>query len=153
MSGGILFSEENIISHRTASVTESQNLVGFVLHPAKRMSELAPRVSWRVVAATKTSDMDFVWVYRRLLSANDERALERGPRCVAQKVKALLFNTDPQFTVRWADSGESVALFINRVPWAFIDGINHSRYSKGLIDTHFGKQWNQVLFESVFEEN
>lgn len=153
MGGGILFSEENIISLRTAFVGESQNLIALRLKPATRVSSLSPRKSWRATAASKRGLEDFVWLYRRPLSASDELSLERGPPCVAQKFKAVSFETDPQFTLRWTDSGEGVVVYINGEPWAFIDESNRRGYSKGMIDAYFGNQWNQELFESIFEED
>ncbi len=73
-----------------------------------------------------------------------------GPPCVAQKVKAISFEGVPKFRLRWTDSGEGVALFLNGEPWAFIDESNHNGYSKGMTNSIIGNQWNQPLFEKLF---
>lgn len=150
MGEGILFSEENIISLRTAFVAESQNLVGLRLKPGDRLSELSLRKSWTATAASKSGWQDFVWLFRRPLSASDELKLKSGSLSMAQKIKALSFETGPDYALRWTDSGESVALYINGEPWAFIDESSHRGYSKGMIDGYFGNQWNQDLFEKLF---
>jgi hypothetical protein len=66
--------------------------------------------------------------------------------------KEMLFAEVPQFSVLWADSGNSVAVLLNGEPWAFIYEDTQQGYSKGILKPDGGNAWNQQLFEKIFRE-
>ncbi len=70
--------------------------------------------------------------------------------CVEQDVRPMTFEKPPEFKLLWADSGHSVALYLNREPWAFIEEETHQGYSKGIFNRAHKKAWNQELFEKTF---
>lgn len=62
----------------------------------------------------------------------------------------MVFKEPPAMKLLWTDSGQSVALFLNGEPWAFIhEGKNHG-YSKGILRPAFGNPWDRALFEKTF---
>jgi len=67
----------------------------------------------------------------------------------------MRFESPPELRLLWADSGNTVALYLNGEPWAFIDEETHKGYSKGVLKPAaplpaMGNQWDQELFEKLF---
>jgi hypothetical protein len=92
-------------------------------------------------------------------SPSEERKLaDVFPPVVENGLKPLAFDTPPVFKLLWADSGHSVALYLNGEPWAFIDEATHEGYSKGILlpkESYLkppGKLWDQKLFEETFPD-
>ena len=150
MTGEILLRENNVISLRTAFVTDDGNLVELRLHPADLTSRIPSGGKPSATLNFKWVLEDSVWIYRHLRSVTDELELKNSPPCVDQKVRALLFESPPALTLQWSDSGHGVALYVNEEPWAFIDEATHRGYSKGILDATWKNQWNQELFEKLF---
>ena len=68
-----------------------------------------------------------------------------------QGIRQMQFEKPPVFKLLWADSGNSVALYLNGEPWAFIDEKTHQGYSKAILNPKIGNLWNQELFETIFK--
>ena len=139
-----LLSEDNVISLRSAYVSDDGNIVNFHLLPAFLDSE---NLEW--VFSDRT------YLYRHMRSPTEELKLMRGLPSVEQHLKPIKFETPPKLEFRWADSGNSVAVYLNGNPWAFIDEENHEGYSKGVLKPPAGSpaianQWDQDLFEKLF---
>jgi hypothetical protein len=149
-----LLEENNVISLRTAYVVDNGNLVGFQLMPAWLDSSI-PR-------KRGLARKDFEWVlsdqsylYRHMRSVTEEVELMSCFPCVEQAVKPMRFESPPELRLLWADSGNTVALYLNGEPWAFIDEETHKGYSKGVLKPAaplpaMGNQWDQELFEKLF---
>ena len=147
----ILLQEDNVISLRTAFVNDDGNLAYFSLMPADLESLIPKGRTWWAPKDFDWVSKDSVWLYRRMRSAADEKKLMRDFPCVDQDVKPLAFEKPPQFKLRWTDSGNSVALYLNGEPWAFIHEESHHGYSKGIVKETIEKHvWNQALFEKTF---
>jgi hypothetical protein len=72
-----------------------------------------------------------------------------------RNIKVLEFAHPPELRLLWADSGQSVALFLNEEPWAFIHEEKNHGYSKGILTSavgNLGNPWNQELFERTFTD-
>jgi len=146
----ILVQENNVISLRTAIVGDDGNLVGFSLYPGD-LASLTPK--GRTWWAPKDFDwvmQDTAWLYRHMRSVAEEKKLMRAFPCVEQDVRPMAFEMPPEFRLLWADSGHSVALYLNGEPWAFIEEERHLGYSKGVLKPAVGKLWDQELFEKTF---
>jgi hypothetical protein len=144
-----LLQEENVISLRTAFVVDDGSLVGFQLLPAWLDSSIPTQ--------SGSSPKDFEWVfwyqtylYRHMRTASGELDLMSGFPRVEQGVKPMKFECSPMLKLLWADSGNTVALYLNGEPWAFIDDESHKAYSKGILKTTVGNVWDQALFEKLF---
>ncbi|SRR6266542_3362160 len=147
----ILLRETNRVSLRTAFVNDDGNLVDFSLNPTpKDLVSLLPKGNkW----TSKDFDWvlkDSIWLYRHLRSAADEIKLMSDFPCVDQDIKPLEFEETPQFKLFWTDSGNSVALYLDGEPWAFICEETHQGYSKGMLVSDTGGLWDQELFEKTF---
>jgi len=146
---GTLFEEDNVISLRTAAVEDNGNLVAFSLLPAWLSSSIPgskPRgFDW--------ASEDFVWLYRHKRPDPEEVRLRYAFAPLEQILKPIAFDTPPQFKFEWSDSGNSVALYLNGEPWAFIAEDTHLGYSKGILDPEHKNSWNQKLFEKIFNED
>ena len=59
-------------------------------------------------------------------------------------IKELALENPPKLKLLWTDSGNSVAVYLNGEPWAFIDEHTQKAYSKGVLNSSLGKSWNQV---------
>jgi hypothetical protein len=141
----VLLSQTNRMSLRTALINDDGNLVHLHLNPTPE--------NLLQFLTTKNSDWvskDAVWLYRHLRSAEDEIRLMGDFPCVDQDIKPLEFQETPQFKLIWADSGNSVALYLNGEPWAFICMETHQGYSKGMLPSDTGRTWDQELFEKTF---
>ena len=66
-------------------------------------------------------------------------------------VRQMSFEKPPKFKLLWTDSGQSVALYLDGEPWAFIDETSHCGFSKGMLKEGRNKRpWDQQLFENIF---
>jgi hypothetical protein len=144
----VLFREDNIISLRTAFITKNEGRVYFGLPPA----------NWISLDSQGTSDalaMDryATWLYRELRSPLEENKLLRAwPQILDQDLKPMCFEKGPEFKLLWTDSGNSVAVCLNGIPWAFVDQETEQAYSKGILNREAGNLWNQQLFDRIFDE-
>jgi hypothetical protein len=146
----ILLQENNVISLRTAIVGDDGNLVGFSLYPADLTSLIPKGRTWWAPKDFEWVSQDSTWLYRHMRSAADERKLMHGFPCVEQDVRPMVFENPPEFKLLWADSGNSVALYLSGQVWAFIEEETHLGYSKGIIEGTDKNAWNQELFEKTF---
>jgi len=150
-----LFKEENIVSLRTAYVSEhkNRNVVSLSLSPIER--ELRDSFGTGPIRLDCVSK-DMVYLYRYLISPSDEMKLMQSVRNWELQLKPLKFEGDPEFRLCWSDSGNSVALYLNGEPWAFIYEGTRSGHSKGILPRlsvdipKVGNQWDQQLFEKTF---
>jgi hypothetical protein len=152
----VLIEEGNVISLRTAYVCDGGDLVSFRLDPADKLAVIAEKKRW----GPEDFDCvlkDSVWIYRKLRTPARERMLMLTfPPIVQTDVKPLAFAMPPRFKLLWADSGHSVALYLNGEPWAFIDEATHEGYSKGILSPKEsyirppGNLWDQSMFERIF---
>jgi len=94
------------------------------------------------------------WLYRQKRSFIGEIELKLSRVTIEKDILPRTFNKSPNLELLWSDSGQSVALFIDQTPWAFIpEGKNHG-YSKGILGpTIIGNTWDQALFEKMFRPN
>jgi hypothetical protein len=136
-----LLFEDNIISLRTAYVLDNGDLVSLSLTPASDNS--VPRTD-------NPMKRDSTWLYRHKKSAAEELAVMQDSISIRHDIMPLEFTTPPEFRLLWADSGHSVALFLNGEPWAFIHEEKYNGYSKGIISPTLPNPWNQELFEQTF---
>jgi hypothetical protein len=142
-----VFEEENVISLRTAFVFDDGNLVNFRLMQAAETSIPATK---RRSPSVESCLKDAVWLYRHLRSESEETELVTGLPRIEQDIRPIRMSTPPRFHFVWSDSGHSVALFLNGEPWAFIDEVGHTGYSKGILKADVGRPWDQLLFERIF---
>jgi hypothetical protein len=141
-----LLEEANPISLRTAYVNDDGDVVDFRLMPSLREQQSGRlRPDW---------SSEFAWLYRHMRSRAEEEELMQGFPCMAKDLKPMAFEGQPRFILRWSESGNSVAIWINGQPWAFIDEETHRGYSKGVItpsnDQPVGNLWDQEIFEKRF---
>jgi hypothetical protein len=147
-----LLKQTNVISLRTATVTDDGNLVELRLEPADSNALMpAEKRHW----APKDFDWvykDFAWLFRHMRSESEEEKLRSEDR-MEQAITPLVFAKPPKMRLMWTDNGNSVALYLNEQPWAFIFESDHKGYSKGVLGAHTCNGWNQELFERVFEQS
>jgi hypothetical protein len=67
-------------------------------------------------------------------------------------LKVMQFTHQPEMKLLWTDPGESVALFLEGQPWAFIHREKNHGYSKGVLRPGYGNTWDANLFEQTFSE-
>jgi len=148
--------ESNVISLRTAIVSDDGNRVSLRLMPVDVTSFFPEDGKWSPKHFEWVSQ-DSVWLYRHLRSDVDERELMNGPPCVDQDLKPLALTSRPAFSLVWEDSGHNVALYMNGAPWAFICELGHVGYSKGILVPQASRvrplkhPWDQRLFEITFK--
>jgi hypothetical protein len=145
-----LLEEDNIVSLRTAFVLDDGDLVEFRLMPVDLESLTPKERNWWAPKDFDWVSRDCTWLYRHIRSAVEEAKLMSGLSCVEKNVKPITFEKPPEFKLLWTDSGHSVALFMNGLPWAFIHEETHQGYSKGVLDPSSKKYWNEELFEKTF---
>jgi hypothetical protein len=80
------------------------------------------------------------YIYRRIIISLEE------------DIKVMTFAHPPELRLLWADSGHSVALYLDGQPWAFIHEEKNHGYSKGILRPTVGNTWDQELFEQTFIE-
>ena len=149
----LLLKEQNIISLRTAYVSEhdGRNLVSLSL--TEEVKE-----KWKVEPGRYYSmPKDYAYLYRYRISQSEEKGLAQGSRSWELQLKPLSFETKPEFRLLWTLSGNSVALYLNGEPWAFICEETHYGYSKGILSPlppempRASNSWDQQLFKKIFE--
>ena len=147
----ILLSETHVISLREAAVEDSGGIVCFQMMPA-----------WVQSSIPGTRPKDYGWdeeitfVYRHEKPANEEESLTSGPLAIERGIVFKKFDQPPIFKLLWTESGQSVALYLNGEPWAFIYEGNRKGYSKGVLPpigylSAVGNLWDQELFERLFK--
>lgn len=155
-----LLEENNVISLRRAVVIDDGSWVSFQLMPAW----LGSSIPGSRPKGFDWVSQDFARLYRHMRSVVEEAKLMSAFPCVEQDVKPMRFEKPPEFKLLWADSGNSVALYLNGEPWAFIDEQTHTGYSKGILKapdmTPWRKlkqkpirpmPWDQELYEKIFK--
>jgi hypothetical protein len=138
-----LLEEDNSTSLRTVLVDDDGDLVDLRLMPS-----LPDQITKRVKPGWGSSD--YAWLYRHMRSPLEEWKLMHALPCMKQDVRPMEFGKDPEFQLLWTSSGNSVALFLNGEPWAFICEETHQGYSKGILNSGVGNLWNQELFNKTF---
>jgi hypothetical protein len=153
--------EDNIISLRTAIVFDDGVKVNFRLMPVCLDSAIP--------TSTGKAPKDYDWVshdncylYRHVRSEDEEKGAACESPWVDQFVRPVRFENSPKIKLLWADSGNTVALYLDGEPWAFIYEETHTGYSKGVLEASaamrflgmrsfpIGKPWDQQLFERIF---
>lgn len=81
--------------------------------------------------------------YSQLIHRSFLLSFHRGER-------EMSFAKPPEFSLLWADSGNSVAVLLNGEPWAFVYEEKNHGYSKGILNPEHGNVWDQELFEKIF---
>lgn len=137
-----VLTEDNPISLRTAIVVDDGDLVYFTLLPRvwdTLISDACDNLRW-----------DSTWLYRRKRSFLKEMQIGRDLLHIERDIKPIAFKEPPALKIRWAASGNSVALWLNGEPWAFIYEASNHGYSKGILRPTIGNPWDQALFEKLF---
>jgi len=67
-----------------------------------------------------------------------------------KNLKVMQFTRQPEMRLRWTDPGDSVALFLEGQPWAFIHREKNHGYSKGVLRPGYGNTWDENLFAQTF---
>jgi hypothetical protein len=143
-----LFEEDNVISLRTATISDNDDLVVFRLTP-KWFGTSIPVSRARLM---ESASQDCAWLYRHMRSATGEAKLSGGIPCIQQNILAK--ETPALFKLLWSDSGHGTLVYVDGEPWAFIDERTHLGYSKGILKNTLSKsmtkKWDQELFEKLF---
>lgn len=147
-----LLEENNVISLRRAVVIDDGSSVGFHLMPAW----LGSSIPGSKPKGFDWVSQDFAYLYRHVKSLQEEEKLVRSINSWQQAIRPMRFEKPPIFKLLWADSGNTVALYLNGEPWAFIDEETHKGYSKGILKpvphiTAIRNGWDQELFEKIFK--
>jgi hypothetical protein len=137
--GKILLEEHNIISLRTTFIIDAGGHVALQMLPAS--SSMAPKLN-----VYKTEYWEWLKPYSTFLYQH----IPSGGVIPFRGIKELAFEKPPELKLLWADSGNSVAVYLNGEPWAFIDEHTQKAYSKGVLTSSLGKPWNQEIFEKTF---
>lgn len=145
-----LLEEDNIISLRTAYVIDDGKLVGFRLMPAELDVSKAPGCDWHKPKDCQWYLQDQTYLYRHTKSPKEEEEMIIGFDSWQQSVKPMCFEKPPRFKLLWADSGNTVALYLNGEPWALIHEETREGYSKGLLKSDVGNPWSEELFRQIF---
>jgi hypothetical protein len=148
-NGKILIEEHNIISLRTACVLDLDGFVALQLLPAESSMPTRPKVY-------KAEFIEWLRCYQIFM-------YEYYPSVSTIPIKhgrELAFEMPPELKLIWTDSGNSVAVYLNGEPWAFIDEHTQKAYSKGICASRLGSPWdskvkvgnpwNQEAFEKTF---
>jgi hypothetical protein len=145
-----LHREANVVSLRSAHVIDSGGLVVLVLNAADLSARIPKGRKWWGPQDFGWVENDLAWLYRHPRSQADELELSKSIDFVSKHTKVRSFQTPPKFRLLWADSGNSVAVYVNGEPWAFIDEQTRRGYSKGIADDAIGKQWDEAKFVNIF---
>jgi hypothetical protein len=147
--GKVLIEETNIISLRTACVVEVEGCVALQLMPAP--SSMAEKQN-----AYKREFVEWLRSYQTFLY----RLMPSASEIVDNHIKQLAFEKSPELNLLWTESGNSVAVYLNGEPWAFIDEKTKKAYSKGILNSNVGTpwsfnsrggtHWDQQVFEGTF---
>lgn len=136
----ILLKEHNVISLRTAVVIDDGSVVCFQLPPAPSLIPTRQNVYKDEYMEWLNSFLTFL--YQHIPPASGEKALKN--------IRQLAFEKPPELKLLWTDSGNSVAVYLNGEPWAFIDENTQKAYSKGVLNSGGGTPWDQEVFEKTF---
>jgi hypothetical protein len=144
----MLIEEHNIISLRTAVVIDSDGFVALQLMPASSSMDEKQNVH-------KTEYYEWLNSFQTVLYQH----ISSGSRIPSRNIKELAFEKPPELKLLWTDSGNSVAVYLNGEPWAFIDEKTQKAYSKGVFTSRLGppwtpperrNHWDQQAFERTF---
>jgi len=170
----VIYREHNPASFRTALVMDDGHIVCIFLLPQQPSSIPGSgdylRSGHTFLYRHKRSIIARIWSPRLGVITRDLLRLSRsscgdkgfrkwvgywGLRAILisheKDIRPLAFKKPPEMRLLWADSGHSVALFLNREPWAFIRQDKDEGYSKGVLRPTVGNAWDQKLFENTFE--
>lgn len=171
----ILFEEENLISLRSAQVCDDGHITYFKLSALcdmgsfqesiyksapttyifRRSRPLLARLCWHDLGEIQKYLSAAPFASRskqsRLTKWIDHLLLRRMNIRSEREIDVRRFLSPPLFSVQWAESGHSVALYVNGEPWAFIHQDQNYGYSKGILKPTIGNPWNQELFERTFK--
>lgn len=144
----ILLQEDNIISLRTALVIERDGVVALQLLP-RSMTEA------RNLHGSRLNE----WLWSLLAYLYQD--LTSTTQVPIRGIKHLKFEKLPELKLIWSDSGNSVAVYLNGEPWAFVDEKTKKAYSKGIqcstINSAWspkvGNAWDQKVFENTFSND
>jgi hypothetical protein len=131
--GSVFIEEHNVISLRTACVSEVEGVVFLQLLPAP--SSVVPTPS-----VYKSGYAEWLRSYQIIMYQT--RPSNMKP---LSGVQGLRFSMPPKFEFLWTDTGNSVAVYLNGEPWAFIDEHSLKAYSKGVINSSIGAPWRQSI--------
>jgi hypothetical protein len=146
-----LFIENNVISLRSAFIISIDSFVLFSLSPADLAAKMPKDRKWLRPQDFDWMSEDRVLLYRQAMPANEEATPKPKFPSLEPVVRPISFEKPPVFQMLWVDSGQSVALNLNGVLWAFIDESSHCGFSKGLIKGgRYMRPWDQQLFERIF---
>ena len=169
----VICREENLVSFRVALIMDDGYILSFFLLPRpassipnsgddlrsahtflyRRKRSVFARICGPRLGAVSRD------LLRLSLSCNANKGLRKwlgyfGYRAILtsqeKDIRPVTFDKTPEFKLLWSDSGNSVALYLNGEPWAFIRQDNDEGYSKGVLRPTIGKPWNQELFEKTF---
>lgn len=143
----VLIEEHNIISLRTAFVVEFEGFVSLQLMPASSSMAAKQNVYKTEFAEWLKSFSTFLYQHLPPTSGMPVRG-----------IKHLAFAKPPELKLLWTDSGNSVAVYLNGEPWAFVDEKTKKAYSKGILSPAIvspwsiptGYPWDQKAFERTF---
>jgi hypothetical protein len=148
--GKTLIEEHNIISLRTAFIIDVDGSVALQLLPAESSMSTEQNIY-------KTEYWEWLKAYYAILYQHTPSAsgmLIRG-------IKQMAFEQPPKLKLLWTDSGNSVAVYLDDEPWAFIDESTQKGYSKGVLNSenkaswwhktyHGTETWDQNVFKKTF---
>jgi len=137
--GKTLIEEHNIISLRYACVVEVDGFVALQLMPAQ--SSMAAKQNVYKTEYWERLKAYYAFLYQHIPSAS--RIPDSG-------IRQFAFEKPPKLKLLWTDSGNSIAVYLNGEPWAFIDEHTQKAYSKGVLDSKSGNPWDQKAFERTF---
>lgn len=140
-----LIRSENIISLRTAIAIDDGNFASFLIIPNDLKNSFSTNQN--------INNFQQTWLFRHKRSFWKEIKIKYGFFPVERNVKKLALREFPRLSLLWAESGQSVALFLNEEPWAFFRDGEKQGYSKGILSSTIGSLWNQQLFEKIFNNS
>jgi len=158
-----LIREQNPVSSRVAFVGDDGYFVWLAFLPRSRpnfplpanmelpdrLRAIKSRLSERTMLYRRpSSPLD--WARSQVREENPPAELIEVKAQLAESIKALSLPEDPAVKLIWSHSGESVVAVLNGEPWALIDGNTGQAFSKGVLGTHFGKPWDEDLFQKTF---
>jgi hypothetical protein len=149
---GVLLRESNVISLRTAMIRDGERGAFFGLLRADPAFEIPKGRTWVAPKDFDWAEQDCVWLYRHTKLPSDQEKMPVQRRWWDRYLMPLEFEKPPEFKLHWADSGNSVALYLNARVWAFIEETTHLGYSKGIIDPQSRNVWNEELFRQTFPD-
>lgn len=149
----VFVEEGNVISLRRAYVMEVDGVVSLSLSMEESSFAQQPKVHTSEYQDRLKTHSAYMYQYAR----TDSQMPIWG-------LRFFKFEVPPKFKLLWTDSGNSVAVYLNDEPWAFVDEYTQKSYSKGIMSDHemnpwyrdyvktakVGDPWNQKQFETTF---